>query len=60
MYGDTRTAAHDVFVSFSAQRSELDSFVPWSQRAKVLLWTSLGITSWAAVILTGYFAWSAL
>ena len=60
MYGDTATAAGDVFVSFPAQRSALDGGVPWPHRAKGLLWTSAGIAAWAAVTFTGYFAWSAL
>jgi len=58
MYG--HTTAQDNFGNFSLQRSELDGAMPWSHRAKALLWTSLGIAAWAALILTGYFAWSVL
>ena len=59
MYGDTGTTAHDGFGAARLRRSMPDSAFPWSHREKVLAWIGLAGTGWVAVILAGYFAWSA-
>jgi hypothetical protein len=60
MYGDTGATAHDRFRGALLSRSSPHDAAPLSYGAKVLLWISLAVGSWAAVILGGYFVWSAL
>jgi hypothetical protein len=59
MYGDTGAAAHDRFGGVLLRRPSPDDAAPLSYGAKVLLWIGLAVGSWAAVILAGYFVWSA-
>jgi hypothetical protein len=60
MYSYTDTPAYGRSGSFVVQRSSRSEAAPWSNGAKVLLLISLISASWAAVILAGYFIWSAL
>ena len=59
MFGDTRVTAHDRFSPVFIQRFTPDGGAPWSHGAKTLLWASLAIAGWAAVIVSGDFVWSA-
>ena len=56
MYGDTGATAQDGFGSVILHRSA----APLSHSPKALLWISLAVASWAAVIFAGYCIWSTL
>jgi hypothetical protein len=56
----TDSPAYSRLSAFFVQRSPHRADAPWSHGAKVLLWIGLALASWAAVILAGYFIWSAL
>jgi hypothetical protein len=60
MSSGTDNPAYGRFNAFSTQRSPRSAEAPWSHSAKVLLWVGLGVASWAVVIFSGYFIWSAL
>ena len=60
MSSGTDISAFGRFSTFFIPRSARATDAPWSHSAKVLLWVSLAVASWAAVISTGYFIWSAL
>jgi len=60
MYGDTGTTAHGGFGGVFLQRSSPNNAAHWPHGTKVLLWASLAAAGWSAVILAGYFVWSAV
>ena len=60
MYSDTGASAHNSFGGVYLRRLPADSAVSWSHGAKISLWAGLTVTSWAAVILAGYFLCSTL
>jgi len=60
MSSGTHNPAFGWFSTFFVQRAPHSAVAPWSHSAKVLMWVGLGMASWAVVLFSGYFIWSAI